>query len=200
MRLRRTAPLLALAVVLALAGCGKAGEPDKKPTTSAPTSTAPTVQPAQGPELKGTGYRFHLPKGWEEHTAEYKRAEKEIEVAGSDVPDATGIADAVKVRVTDAKIDEPDEDQLEEISKTVTKELSSAIPKLLVNDPIEIDGQPALDHEGAATADGAKYYTHQFIAFKDGKAYAITFQFSRAATGKQRAAVIEPVLASWKWS
>src|SRR5690242_11557467 len=114
---RRTAPLLVLAVVLTLTGCGKESEPDKKPTTSAPTSTAPAAEPAKGPELKGTGYRFHLPKGWEEHTAEYKRAEKEIEVAGSDVPDATGIADAVKVRVTDAKIDEPDDEQLEEISK-----------------------------------------------------------------------------------
>lgn len=201
MRSRRTATALVLGLALALTGCGKAEEPSKKDPSSAPTSpSAPPVEPATGPALKGTGYTFHLPQGWVQRTLEYKRAEKELEVAGGTAPDATGIANAVKVRITDAKVDEPDAAQLEEISKTVTKELKTLIPQLVVNEPTEIDGQPALDHEGPAARGGQQYYIHQYIAFKDGKAYAITFQFSRVVTGTQRTAIVAPVLASWTWS
>lgn len=199
MRLRRTTPLLALAAVLVLGGCGKEA-PVHQATPSAPSSSpTPRAAPATGPLLSGTGYAFHLPRGWEQRTREYKRAEKEIEVAGADAPDASGIADAVKVRVTDSAVAEPDDTQLQEISTTITRELRTRIPKLVVNHPTEIADQPALDHEGALAQQGTPYYIHQFIAFKGGKAYAITFQFSRATTGKQRSEIIGPVLASWTW-
>ncbi len=203
MRLRRTLPVLALSLAMALTGCGGDEEP-KGGATSSSATESPAVpwddaEPAVGREMSGTGYTFKAPKGWIDATENAKAVNQLVEVAASDEPDETGFATNVNVVVSDAGMEEPDEDQLKDVSDAIQKELVKLAPKLRVNEPTELEGQPTLDHEGAAVREDIRYYIHQYVAFKNRKAYTITFSFSRAKTGKERAAVINPVLASWSW-
>lgn len=203
--LRRTAPALVLSVALAVTGCGGDGDQDaREPSSSAPSTSEPAAPwedaaPAQGLAMAGTGYTFKAVKGWTNATKGAKAVNQLVEVAASAAPDASGFATNVNVVVSNAGVQQPDEEQLDEISAAIGKELVKLVPQLKVNEQTEVAGQPALDHEGAAARDGVNYYIHQFVTFKDGKAYTITFSFSRAATPAQRTAVIHPVLASWAW-
>lgn len=208
--LRRTAPALALALALALTGCG-GEEEEKKDTakspetsTSSPTATEPAspwegTAPAQGLALGGDAYGFKAVKGWTDATKDAKAVNQMVQVAASAAPDATGFANNVNVVVSDAGVEEPSDDQMSQISAAIKKELVKLAPQLKVNEPTELAGQPALDHEGAAARKDVKYYIHQYVAFRQGKAYTITFSFSRATTPQQRAGIINPVMASWTW-
>ncbi len=205
--LRRTAPALALAIALALTGCG--GEEEKQdtaksPETSSPSATEPAspweeTPPAQGLVLNGGDYSFKAVKGWTDATKEAQAVNKMVQVAASAAPDATGFATNVNVVVSNAGVEEPTEAQMTQISEAIKKELVKLAPQLTVNEQTQIAGQPALDHEGAAARGGVNYYIHQYVAFKQGKAYTITFSFSRATTPQQRTGIINPVMASWTW-
>lgn len=205
--LHRTAPALALAIALALSGCGGAEEKQdapRSPETSTPTATEPAspwegTPPAQGMALNGDGYSFNAVKGWTDATKEAKAVNQMVQVAASAAPDATGFATNVNVVVSDAGVEEPTDEQMTQISGAIKKELVKLAPRLKVNEQTRVAGQPALDHEGAASREDVDYYIHQYVAFRERKAYTITFSFSRATTPEQRTGIINPVMASWTW-
>lgn len=202
---RRTLPALAAVAALALAGCSNSAEkaapkpPPPPPSTSATTPPAPRphVPPATGPLLAGTGYSLHAPRGW--RVRGRLPDQPLVQVAATAPPDRSGYAPNLNVIVSNTGVDMPDEAQLKAISATIVREIHTIAPKVQVNPTTTIAGQPALDHEALASKNGQQYALHQFVVFRDGKAYTITFTFGRSATAAQRNAVIDPVLSSWKW-
>lgn len=220
MRIRQyaVAPIaLSLALTGVLSGCG---EDEKSPrgaatksTPAAPSTSASeaasasaepedreTADPAAGKQFEGQGFSFNAPKGWTDATAKAKELNSLVELAAAAAPDDTGFATNVNVVVADAGVEQPNEQQMQQISDAIEKRLTSLVPKLKVNGTTKVADQPALDHEGAATKSGVNYYIHQFVAFREGKAYTITFSFSRQHKPAQRQQVIDAVLASWSWS
>jgi hypothetical protein len=222
MHLRRhTAAAAALAIVLTggLASCGDDEEaprgaesspaasasPDEsagqetEPAEPTESASSPAVRPANGKQFRGDGFVFRTPKGWTNATRKARELNPLVKLAAADAPDDTGFATNVNVVVADAGVQEPDEEDLEQISAAIQKRLTSLVPKLEVNDTTEVAGQPALSHEGAAAKSGLRYYIHQFVAFNEGKAYTITFSFSRQTKPAERDRVTDAVLASWTW-
>lgn len=213
MRLRRsTTAAVALLLAATLTGCGgddevAAGEKEKAAASSSASPEplqSPSVAPAQGRTFEGKGYAFTAPKGWKDATASARQANKSIALAAAaQKPDAGGFATNVNVIVNPSGLDgDPGEGQLEQFSTTIADSpaLRRLVPKLKVNDPTEVAGQPALNHEGAASRSGVRYYMDQYIAFKDGNAYTITFSFGRRTRPAERDRIAGSVLASWTWA
>jgi hypothetical protein len=173
--------------------------PDAESAEPSESATSPSVRPANGKQFRGAGFAFRAPKGWTNATAKARELNSLVKLAAADAPDSTGFATNVNVVVADAGVQEPNAEQLEQISEAIEKRLTSLVPKLKVNDTTEVAGQPALDHEGPAAKGGVRYYIHQFGAFNEGNAYTITFSFSRQTKPAQRDRVTDAVLASWTW-
>lgn len=211
--------LLAVLLVGTLAGCGNdAGSSDRGSSRSASPSASATTdssggttgasrapapwadtEPADGKEFRGHGFSFRAPRGWTDETAKARQLNQLVDLAAAGAPDRSGFATNVNVVVSDSGVDEPTDEQLGQVSQQIRKRLASLVPRLTVNRTTELAGRPTLDHEGAANKSGVGYYIHQYVAFKDGNAYTITFSFSPTTKPGKRQQVINAVMASWAW-
>lgn len=179
----------AIAVCLALAGCQEDGKDSRSGTsatsTSSPTDDAPTEAPAAtGPVITGDIFTVHVPEGWTfDKTFSTDFVDQYTNPAGAGnerlfVGELSG-----EVR------------PLEEVAKAnFTSFATTGTQRKRVADA-EIAGQPAY-HYTAKAGDGV--VTEEFGVVREGQ--QVSFQISLAGSGAERQAVIDAILASWKWA
>ena len=188
--------LAAAAVVLACVGCSGSSEGSSsasEPTTSASTSK-PTVAPASGPEISGTGYSYHVPKGWD-------RPEKPVpgidpDSLAGDLQDTDGFADNVNVIISPAGVLSPDkaEDAAEDELVTAGAEDTT------VQDRVQVAGKESAHVTAQMSLNDNEYTIEQFYPSDSDHTFIVTFSFSTSVTPAERAEVTDAVLASWTWT
>lgn len=190
-----TRHVVALAIVstLSLAGCGGSDSGGGDAPKSAATSSSPS---AEGKTIKGTGYTYQVPKGWDVPSADTPGTAQADSFAG-DLTDKDGFTDNVNV-ILDNTVVGIDRAQLE---SSVEKVLTNAkATDIKIKDPVTIAGDESF-HVGAAfQQSGVTYRTEQYAASHDGKGFIITFSFSDSVAEADRDARAAAILATWKWT
>jgi len=195
--------LVATAVVLACVGCSDGSdEPASSASDTASASaseatpTAPTssAAAADGPEISGTGYSYHVPKGWGRPPQEVPGFDPDS-LAG-DLEDEDGFTDNVNVIISPAGELTP-----EQAEGAAQSELESAgADDPTVQDRLEVAGSESAHVTAGMSRNGNDYTIEQFYPSDDGRTFVVTFSFSNGLTAEERAAVTDAVLASWTWT
>jgi hypothetical protein len=197
--------------VLVLASCGKASTDDgkadssKTPSPSASASETPsntsTATPAGGIAMKGTGYGYNLPKSWEDITAQLKSSQPGIDTGGRAKPATPPFTSNMNTLTTPSQISgTPSDKDLQGLAAQIKQEVASLAPKVVTKPNTTIAGAPAVHQEGEANSGGTKFFLVQYFAVYNGNNYGVTFAFPKGTSDADRTKVVEPVLASWKWS
>lgn len=197
--------------VLVLASCGKASTDGKKADSpksespSASASTTPsqtsTATPASGIAMKGTGYAYHLPKAWEDITAQLKQSQPGIDTGGRAKPATPPFTSNMNTLTTPSQISgKPSDKDLDGLAAQIKQEVASLAPNVETKEHTSIAGAPAVHQEGQANSGGTKFFLVQYFAVYNGNNYGVTFAFPSGTTEADRTKIVEPVLASWTWS
>lgn len=200
-------------VVLVLASCGKADAPKTKSSDSASTSQSSspsespsaspssTVAPAGGIAMTGTGYAYHLPDGWEDISTQLKQSQPGIDTGGRAKPATPPFTSNMNTLTTPSQISgTPSASDLDGLAAQIKQEVASLAPTVQTKPQTQIAGAPAVHQEGEANSSGTKFYLVQYFAVYNGNNYGVTFAFPSGTNEADRTKIIEPVLASWKWS
>ncbi|MCW2768849.1 MAG: hypothetical protein JWR27_282 [Aeromicrobium sp.] len=199
--LPRHAAALTLLAGLALAGCGgndsdgSSGDSGsgKDSTSAAPANDA---EPSDGDTVKGKGYAFNAPKGWEVPKQDIPGTEQ-TDTFVADLTDADGFADNINV----IRLDPAPIKDLDPLEKALIKELVGAGAKnVKAGDRLDVDGDAAVHISSKLTQQGASYLTEQYNPIHDGVSYVVTFSFSTDVSQSDRDKTAESVLASWNWA
>lgn len=197
--------------VLVLASCGKASTDNKdtkddkstSPSASSSPSESPssTVAPAAGIAMSGTGYGYHLPDAWEDISAQLKQSQPGIDTGGRAKPATPPFTANMNTLTTPSQISgEPSDSDLDALAAQIKQEVASLAPTVQTKEHTTIAGAPAVHQEGDANSSGTKFYLVQYFAVYNGNNYGVTFAFPSGTNETARTKIIEPVLASWKWS
>lgn len=199
-KLAHVATTLVLAAV-ALGGCGDGEADGGDETTSEPTSTPSETladtdwgTPATGPVVTGEGYAYRVPETWGDVTGRAKKVQASVDSAAAEKAATDGFADNISVGYQSPDL------TLEELESSMPTQLRSLVENLEALPHVTIDGEEALHHRGPAASGGTKYFLEQFAALQDDRLAIITFSFGRSLPAKERDAVIDSVMASWKWT
>lgn len=184
------------ALVLTVAGCGGSSSDGDSPSTDTKTSAAaPDVDPANGPEIKGDGYTFNAPEGWETPKQAIPGTEA-ADTFAADLGDDDGFADNVNVLRQDPTPGELDDG----IEKELTGQLESAGAKNVeAQGRTTVDGDEAV-HISSSQANAAENLSEQFYVVHDKVLYVITTSFSKDVSPDDRDEINQSILASWKWA
>ncbi|KAA1395453.1 hypothetical protein [Aeromicrobium ginsengisoli] len=182
---------------LTLAGCG-GGSSDGKASpkaTAASKATAPSVKPADGKRMSGTGYSVAVPKGWGNPSQQIPGTEQ-TDLFAADLGDHDGFSSNFNV-VRKAGVGTPDLDVLEE-------QLPDQLPKTQftsvdVRDRSTIDGEQAMHISFDQTVDANKSVGEQYYVFHDDQIFVVTFSYGTNTSTAERVDTAESILASWKW-
>lgn len=204
-RRARFAPLAvtaaALATALTLAGCsattGTTTPVD--PSGGAAPSAAPTAaqsgapEPAGGSTITGTGYEYSVPEGWGDPGEVSGFSPDSI---AADLTDDDGFADNVNVILSPAGLVTP-----EQVESAGVGELQSAGATDVTVDPrVEVGGSESAHLSATFSSGGASYLIEQYYVSDAAQTYVVTFSFSPTVSTADRAAVTDPVLASWTFT
>jgi hypothetical protein len=201
-----------LLAVLVLTSCGKSsdqpksgGSDDSSPSssTSESASAGPssTAQPATGKAMTGTGYGYSLPDGWEDITTQLKQNQPGIDTGGRAKPATPPFTANMNTLTTPSKVSgDPSKADLDALAAQIKGEVASLAPTIETKPHFSIGGAPAVHQEGNANSSGTKFYLVQYFAIYKGNNYGITFAFPKSTTAGEREKIVQPVLASWKWS
>ena len=201
-----------LLAVLVLASCGKSSDEPKSgssdvssPSASASASLSAgpssTAKPSTGKAMAGTGYGYNLPKGWEDITAQLKQNQQSIDTGGRAKPATPPFTANMNTLTTASKVSgEPTEDDLDALAAQIKGEVKSLAPKIKTSPHVTIAGAPAVHQEGDANSSGTKFYLVQYFAIHKNINYGLTFAFPKSASAADREKIVQPVLASWKWT
>ena len=197
--LPRHAATLTLLAGLVLAGCGggdsddSSGDGGKDAASAAPANGA---EPADGDTIKGKGYAFNAPQGWEVPKQEIPGTEQ-TDTFVADLTDADGFADNINV----IRLDPAPIKDLDPLETALIKELEGAGAKdVTAGERLDVDGDPAVHISSKLTQQGASYLTEQYNPIHDGVSYVVTFSFSTDVSQSDRDETAASVLASWKWA
>ena len=204
--LTRRVAALAIVSTLTLAGCGGGdGESDdaaeSDTTTSAPETTdAPDddtdIDAADGTSVKGDGYSYSVPEGWEVPTQDIPGTEQTDSFA-ADLTDDDGFTDNINV----IRLDPAPVKDLDDLEDALVKELEGAGSKdVTARDRLDVDGDEAVHIASALSQQGSTYLAEQYNPIHDGVSYVVTFSFSDTVSEADRDALAESVLATWKWA
>jgi hypothetical protein len=200
--------------ILVLASCGKAATNDKSKdassasdSPSSSTSDSPsespssTVAPATGIAMSGTGYAYHLPTGWDDISAQLKQSQPGIDTGGREKPATPPFTANMNTLTTPSQISgTPSTSDLDGLAAQIKQEVKSLAPNVVTQPHTTLAGAPAVHQEGQANSSGTKFFLVQYFAVYKGNNYGVTFAFPAKTTAAQRSKVVDPVLASWKWS
>ena len=201
-----------LLVVLVLSSCGKSSDEPKgdsskvsspSPSDSPSLSAGPssTAAPSTGKAMSGTGYGYKLPKGWEDITSQLKQNQPGIDTGGRAKPATPPFTANMNTLTTPSKVTgDPSEDDLSALASQIKAEVNSLAPNIVTKSNVTIAGAPAVHQEGPANSSGTKFYLVQYFAIHEGNNYGLTFAFRKKDSAAEREKVIQPVLASWKWT
>jgi hypothetical protein len=200
-----------LLAVLVLASCGKSSDEPKSsgsevssPSASASDSLSAgpssTAKPSTGKAMAGTGYGYNLPKGWEDITTQLKQNQPGIDTGGRAKPATPPFTANMNTLTTPSKVSgEPTKDDLDALAIQIKGEVKSLAPTIKTQPHVTIAGAPTVHQEGNANSSGTKFYLVQYFAIHKGDNYGLTFAFPTSVSASDRAKVVQPVLASWKW-
>ena len=201
-----------LLAVLVLTSCGKSSDepktdaskdssPSSSTSESASAGPSATAQPATGKAMKGTGYGYNLPAGWEDITTQLKQNQPGIDTGGRAKPATPPFTANMNTLTTPSRVSgEPSKADLDALAAQIKGEVASLAPNIETKPHFSIGGAPAVHQEGDANSSGTKFYLVQYFAVYKGNNYGITFAFPKGLSAGEREKFVQPVLASWKWS
>lgn len=191
--------LALLLLALLVTGCqSDDGDQAKDPQSKTTTSLAPAggdAAPATGARMKGKGYVFRAPEGWQDSTKLSRQSGTGIDQAARGPLRKGVFRSSVTVGIDEAQagID------LDNLEQSIPLQLAEVAPKIETLDRVDLDGTEAIHHRGAARLGTQKYVLEQVITIREERLYVITFSTSRTMTDKARAQLTDSVLASWRW-
>jgi hypothetical protein len=203
------------AAVLLLASCGKSsdstasGSSSKSSSSSASasdTASSPTAAPAGGTKMTGTGYTYSLPDGWTDISTDLKASQPGIDTGGRAAPATPPFTANLNTLTTPSDFKGvPTSSDLDALAKQIKAEVATLSPDAKTLPHIKIDGSPAVHQEGDATSKDAqgkavKFFLVQYFVVHSGKNYGLTFAFPTDSTAGARDKIVQPVLASFKFS
>lgn len=186
--MKRFAPVaaLSLAAVLALTGCGAAGESSD--------AAAIDAEPATGELITGDGYTYNVPEGWVQSGEEALQGVADTLVFdGEDTDDFTDNVNVLLSPAGAVTADQVESDGLAEFEQTEGAEVEVA-------ERVVIADSESAHLSGSLSQQGVEYLMEQYYATNGDQTYVITFSFSSGVSDEDRAAVTDPILASWAWS
>lgn len=192
--------VLAIAAAIALAGCSSPS-PESNPTTAAaPSASAPSaapsepgVEPASGTTIKGNGYSFTAPKGWEVPDDEKPAG---VDTVVADLNDTDGFSDNMNVLLSPAGEVTPDQ-----VESQGPAELEGAgATKVIKRDRLTIAGSESAHLSAVFSAQGKTYQVEQFYATHSGQTYIASFSFSPSVSEADRNSLAASVLQTWDWA
>ncbi|MFV0375402.1 hypothetical protein [Microbacterium sp.] len=183
---RSVAPAaLVLTASLLLAGCG-GGD-------STPAAQPGGADAATGELVTGDGYTFNAPEGWGVPDQEVPGFTPDVMIAN--LGDTDGFADNMNVVLSPAG-----EVTVEQAEQSVVSELEAAgYADVEVNDRATIGGDESAHITAALSQGTTSMVMDQFYVSHSGQTYVVTFSTNDSTPADDRAAVYEPVLASWAW-
>ena len=189
-----------LAAVLALTGCSE-GESESGSDDAAKSATsvksedpAPSVAPAEGPLIEGTGYTFNAPKGWDTPAQDIPGLD--FDSMAADLADTDGFSDNVNVIRAGGERLTPD--QAEETAKRELETINAT--DIAVEDRVIVDGEESAHLSATMSMNGASYTVDQFYLSGEDAAFIATFSFSNSVRAAERDEITGAVLASWTWT
>ena len=183
----RLAPL-ALVAVLALAGCS-----GTTASTGDGAAQNPDVAPATGATITGTGYEYSVPEGWGDPGEVSGFSADSI---AADLADTDGFADNVNVILSPAGLVSVDT-----VESAGVDELEGAgATDVTVEPRVTVDGSQSAHLSATFGSSGQSYLIEQYYVSDASQTYVVTFSFSPGVSDADRAAVTDPVLASWSFT
>ena len=177
---------VAAATLLGLTACA----------AGAPATDTAGVAPATGELISGTGYTYSVPEGWAD-PGEVPGFSPDSIAADLDafVP-GRQLADNVNVILSPAGKVTP-----EQVESAGVKELEGAgATDVTVQPRVKIAGQESAHLSAALASGGTTYAAEQYYVSNGDQTYVVTFSFSPTVGAKERVALAESVLASWKFT
>ena len=187
---------VAVASVLAVAGCSEAPSTESGPSASETTETTSPARPssAKGPEISGTGYIYNVPRGWGRPPQNIPGFNPDS--LAVDLRDSDGFTDNVTVILSPAREMTPA--QLEDAAE---KELGAVGAKdISLNDRVTVAGSESVHVTAGMSMNDNDYTIEQFYPTDNGQTFVVTFSFSSRVTARERATVTDAALASWVWT
>ena len=178
------------ALVLTVAGCGGGSDSDGDSPSKDTESSA-----AAGDEIKGKGYTFNAPEGWETPEQDVPGTEA-ADTFAADLSDSDGFADNVNILIQD-----PSPGELKDgIEDELTGQLEAAGAKdVVAQDRTTVDGDEAV-HISSSQANAAQNLSEQYYVVHDDVLYVITTSYSKDVSQDDRTEIDKSILASWKWA
>ncbi|MBN9224515.1 MAG: hypothetical protein ABS63_11055 [Microbacterium sp. SCN 70-27] len=174
---------VAAATLLGLTACA----------AGAPATDTAGVAPATGELISGTGYTYSVPEGWADPGEVPGFSPDSI---AADLTDDDGFADNVNVILSPAGKVTP-----EQVESAGVKELEGAgATDVTVQPRVKIAGQESAHLSAALASGGTTYAAEQYYVSNGDQTYVVTFSFSPTVGAKERVALAESVLASWKFT
>lgn len=174
---------LAAAVALGAAGCAAGGSA---------SPAGPQADPATGEVISGTGYHFSVPEDWGDPGPVEGFDPDSI---AADLDDADGFSDNVNVILSPAGKVTP-----EQVETAGVKELEDAgATDVTVQPRVAVGGSESAHLSAALASSGAEYVVEQYYVSDSDQTYVVTFSFSPTVSEADRAAVTDPILASWEF-
>lgn len=192
----RRAPLLATALLaLTLAGCSAPADTGSTTEeTSTEASAAPSVAPATGEAITGDGFTVNIPDGWGSPSGAALSSAGTIYVVDledpSEMPANLTVIPSPAGELTPEQIEEAATPELEAVGAT----------EIQILDRVTVAGKEAAHINAALALGETGFQMHQFALANAGATQLVSFTFSEDMSEADRAAVYEPVLASWQWS
>ena len=210
-RARFVAALLSGSLV-AVGGCSSGNEDPSSsstPSTSASADAlipdgdpvAPQATPAQGATLRGSGYTLNLPSDWVTITRQVRRSSPKIDTAGRARVKGKAFTANLNVLSTKSTVSgSPSREQLEELAAQTKAEISSMVPSVTTLPLVSMGDSPTVAQQGAGSYGRTPLYLVQLSTIHDRANYILTFTFPSNTNAKQRAEVVDPVVASFAFT
>ncbi|WP_067436852.1 hypothetical protein [Nocardioides jensenii] len=166
--------------------------PDPLATPEPPATSA---EPATGRIMSGKGYQYSAPKSWVDITKQMRESGQKVDTAvGADITVSTTVRENLNVVLTDVP-----GVTLETYEQIAPETLAFMVKDLEVYDRAVIAGDEAVHVGGSATVGGVDFFFEQFVVVRDDTMYAVSFAINLERSDEERRAVVDSVLASWKW-
>lgn len=168
-------------------------------TTAAPSTSVPV--PAGGMTVKGTGYTFVVKKGFIDAKGKVPGASS-VDTMVLNALDKDGFADNINV-VQQSGASGASLSLLESAAKTQLEAAGATGYKVLPRTTVagtEASHITANVKRADAQGKTQRYLVDQLYVLRGDKSYVVTFSFNANATQATRDALINPTVASWKWT
>lgn len=155
----------------------------------------PTVTPATGIKMTRPSYSYRAPTEWTDITKQMKESGGDIDSAvGEDLSAVTAVRENLNVVLTPALLLD-----IEDYESIAPATLELMVKDLKTFPRVLLGGVEAIHVGGVARTGDSKFYFEQVAAKYDDTMYAVSFAVDLDRSEAERRALVDSVLASWKW-